>query len=507
MTSSSSPEEKDTEVDSRFHDGPSTLVGDESIIKRSSSEYTKAAIELTLHYFEKEKVTFNMMPNNRFSFSTKEVVKCFNQISIIYINEYIEYKNQVDKNFSSSERMKLVDEKAKNFCCKILDYTVICIIFEINNVCLLENGLNDIEQLLRVEKPIESIDCILILKNIIKEKNISYFNQINKAATTHAMTKVYTKDNQGFQKTIRHCWVMKPAPAIANINTSFIESNKSVLSAPVMISTIIIPNDFESCRLPNVNAAATILASIADAPTKDLTKVTPKQINEVEEKSCPSDNFSNIQTFQSTNETTASRLSTQLNANFTNVSIGSNIVSTDTPKVLEISQKFNVTNETVHNNTSSNNKTITTDKAANSTTTQKLETVAKVITRSSKIVDTQTSSQLNANFTNVSIGSNIVSTDTPKVLEISQKFNVTNETVHNNTSSNNKTITTDKAATSTTTQKLETVSKVITRSSKIVDTQTSSNNKNAKAFAITMTRKKKPSKKHFVRVYYFIMYF
>ena len=96
---------------------------------------------------------------------------------------------------------------------------------------------------------------------------------------------------------------------------------------------------------------------------------------------------------------------------------------------------------------------------------------------------------------------------TPKVLEISQNFNVTNETVHNNTSSNNKTITTDKAATSTTAQKLETVAKVITRSSKIVDTQTSSNNKNAKAFAITMTRKKKPSKKHFVRVYYFIMYF
>ena len=297
----------------------------ESIIKRSSSEYTKAAIELTLHYFEKEKVTFNMMPNNRFSFSTNEVVKCFNQISIIYINEYIEYKNQVDEKFSSSERMKLIDEKAKNFCCKILDYTFICIIFEINNVCLLENGLNDIEQLLRVEKPIESIDCILILKNIIKEKNISYFNQINKAAT-HAMTKVYTKDNQGFQKIIRHCWVMKPAPAIANINTSFIESNKSVLSAPAMISTIIIPNDFESYRLPNDNAAATILSSIADALTKDLTKVTPKQINEVEEKSCPSDNFSNIQTFQSTNETTASRLSTQLNANFTNVSIGNKIV-------------------------------------------------------------------------------------------------------------------------------------------------------------------------------------
>ena len=55
--------------------------------------------------------------------------------------------------------------------------------------------------------------------------------------------------------------------------------------------------------------------------TKDLTKVTPKQINEVEEKSCSRDNFSNIKSFQSANETTTSRLSTQINANFIIVSI------------------------------------------------------------------------------------------------------------------------------------------------------------------------------------------
>ena len=47
----------------------------------------------------------------------------------------------------------------------------------------------------------------------------------------------------------------------------------------------------------------------------------------LKKKGCFRDNFSNIKSFQSANETTTSRLSTQINANFIIVSIGNNTKS------------------------------------------------------------------------------------------------------------------------------------------------------------------------------------
>ena len=99
-----------------------------------------------------------------------------------------------------------------------------CIIFSLRNVYPSTN-LNEIEQLLRVEKPSETIDCILILKNIIKEKDLLYFKFITKA-TTQTMTNVYTKYNKGCQ-VISHCWVTKPQ---ACLNVNMLIETKSLIN-------------------------------------------------------------------------------------------------------------------------------------------------------------------------------------------------------------------------------------------------------------------------------------
>ena len=101
-----------------------------------------------------------MMSTNRFSFSTLEILKCIDQIYAFYIAEYINYYEQIDENFSSTLSMKNINQYAKQFCRRMIDYSFLCIIFTIYNVCPSEKSLNEIEQLLRVEKPIESIDFL-----------------------------------------------------------------------------------------------------------------------------------------------------------------------------------------------------------------------------------------------------------------------------------------------------------------------------------------------------------
>ena len=107
----------------------------EKIIKKSCSEYTRASIKLALFFFEKEKVSFSMMSTNRFSFSTLEILKCIDQIYAFYIAEYITYYEQIDENFSSTLSMKNINQYAKQFCRRMIDYSFLCIIFTIYNVC------------------------------------------------------------------------------------------------------------------------------------------------------------------------------------------------------------------------------------------------------------------------------------------------------------------------------------------------------------------------------------